>query len=265
VSLRILLCVLIACGARRAAAQRSISVEVAANVPVKADELVAAMRVRVATEGGPIHAQVTAIPDGVRVMAHGNVREVALEGLGGVDAARLIALAASDLFLDDLATSADAPSRGADRRARSVTLGMLGAAAGWDGVLGGVSLDAAVTRGSWLAAVDVTGGELATGPVHLMTGLLRADGGLTAGWIDLRAGLTVAPVSVSDGAGDRTVLYGGNASVWIHLPITSRLRAVIAGGADVFATRTEYRLSGMPATATPWWAPWLAVGVEVTP
>jgi hypothetical protein len=42
------------------------------------------------------------------------------------------------------------------------------------------------------------------------------------------------------------------------------LDLVLAGGADVFATRTEYARSGMAAGATPWLAPWLAVGVVVT-
>jgi hypothetical protein len=39
--------------------------------------------------------------------------------------------------------------------------------------------------------------------------------------------------------------------------------AVLAGGIDLFATRTTYVLDGMPVLTTPRIAPWLAAGLEV--
>jgi hypothetical protein len=43
------------------------------------------------------------------------------------------------------------------------------------------------------------------------------------------------------------------------------LNAVLAGGADVFATRTTYVLAGVPALTTPHSALWFAAGLEMAP
>jgi hypothetical protein len=73
------------------------------------------------------------------------------------------------------------------------------------------------------------------------------------------------PLTVGDGAGDATVLVGAGTSVRLRAPIGLGVDAVLAGGIDLFATRTTYVLDGMPVLTTPRIAPWLAAGFEVAP
>jgi hypothetical protein len=268
VSLKLMIGVAILCGARPAAAERSITAEVSAIAPFDAAELTAALRVRLPADGAPVELRVTATPDGVRIEARGNVREVTLRDLTGPAAARLVALAANDLLLDDLADLPLAPPSLARSIAApdhaSTTIGVLGAAAAWQHVLGGLGVDLATERGGWLLAIDAAGATLVDGPLHLTAAMLRLCGGVRLGWLELRAGATLAPLIVSDGRGDRTILAGAGASARVRLPVTGAVRAVIAGGVDLFATRTTYLLEGA-MLATPRAAPWIAAGMEVTP
>ena len=243
--------------ARRARAERPIHVE-AAGAPFAAEELVAALRVRIPANGAPVQIRVTAIEQGVRIESGGAVRDVPLADLRGGDAARLVALAADDLLLDDLAMPPPALPR-----ARKTTLGVLGGAAAWDGTLGGMALDMVVPRGGVVLAVEAGGARLFGGALDVTAATVRATAGVRAGWLEVRGGLTFVPVFVTTGAGDATVLAGAGASARVLVPISPALSGVIGGGLDVFATRTEYRITGMPALTTPRWAPWLALGIEV--
>src|SRR5262249_56240929 len=110
----------------------------------------------------------------------------------------------------------------------------------------------------------VGGDALGGGGVQLEGVMVRLGGGYRGDGYELRAGATIAPIDVSDGVGDRTVLVGANASARLRLPLGDRTHLVLAAGADAFATRTEYRMT-TGTTATPWLAPWLATGIEVTP
>jgi hypothetical protein len=101
------------------------------------------------------------------------------------------------------------------------------------------------------------------GTIDLYAGVVRVGAGLRFGVLELRSGLTFAPLVVETGAGDTTLLAGGNASARVRIPLTARTRAVLALGADAFATRTTYLLDGMTALATPRFAPWFAAGMEV--
>jgi len=236
-------------------------VQLGAAAPFSERELAEAMRVRLPSTGEPVRLAVTSIPGGVVVAARGASRTVELDGRSGVDAARLVALVAVDLVLDDLAI---APAVRAPRAASPAAIGVVGTAAQWTGVLAGATLDIAVPRGWWFAAVDVGGGTLVGGGLHLSGGLIRLGAGARVGWIDLRAGATLVPILVDDGAGDRTVLAGAGSSVRLRLPLWPRGDAVIAAGGDVFATRTQYLLGGR-MIETPLVAPWFGVGLEVTP
>jgi hypothetical protein len=248
---------LIVCGARGAAADRPIYVD-AAGAPFEAGELVAAIRVRVAAEGVPVRVRVRAVDHGVRVEVRGGIRDVELGSLQGPDAARLVALATDDLLLEDLAT----PPVPAATRPRP-TIGVLGGVAGWDGGLDSLAVDLVLPRDGWLAAIDVGGAQPIGGRVDLTAGVIRASAGVRASWFEVRGGVTLVPVFVTTGAGDTTMLVGAGASARLRVPLTRDLRGVLAGGVDVFATRSEYILKGVPAFQTPWWAPWLAAGVEV--
>jgi hypothetical protein len=94
--MRIGACVLLSASSA-AIADRAIDVDVD-GAPFAAGELAAAIRVRVPLDGPALHVHVTAIAGGVHVEAPGGDRDVALAGRRGVDAARLVALAASDLL-----------------------------------------------------------------------------------------------------------------------------------------------------------------------
>jgi hypothetical protein len=245
----------IALAAAPAAADRPIEVD-ADGVPFSANDLADAIRVRVPRDGRDLHVRVTSADGGVRVEARGGSREVALEGLEGPAAARLVALAANDLWMDDLAVAPEVPV--APRR----TLSLVGSAAGWGNPLGGITADLALPFGSGLVAIEAGVGETLGGSIQLAGGVVRIDGGWRSSWLELRGGATLMPIVVSTGAGDTTLLVGAGASARLRLPVGDGVRAVLAVGADAFATRTHYQLAGMPAFATPAIAPWLGAGVE---
>lgn len=243
-------------------AERSIVVELVDAAPFDARELASAMRVRLPVEGVPVRVRVSAAADGVRIEARGSVRDVKLGELGGPAAARLVALAANDLLLDDLAIATEPH---ATTRSPGPTVAVFGAAAAWDGTLAGLAVDIAVPRGSrTLVAVDAGGSKLLDGPLALSAAVVRGSVGVRLGILELRAGATLAPLFLDDGR-DRTVLLGGGASARLRIPITPGARLVLAGGVDAFATRTTYIVDGMTVLATPRAAPWFAAGFEVTP
>src|SRR4051812_48462647 len=82
--------------------ERPVIADVPATAPFDAPQLAAALRLRLPASGAPIRVRVVTTPDGVRIEAGGSVREVALRGNTGPDAARLVALAATDLLLEEL-------------------------------------------------------------------------------------------------------------------------------------------------------------------
>ena len=247
--------------ASSAHAERAIAVTIEDGVPFTSADLTAALRLRVPDHGSPVRVRVAAAIGGVRVETDGRAREVALADVTGATAARLVALAASDLLLRDLA---DPGTTVEPRPHTHVTIGALGTAAAWDGILGGALLDAAVARGPWLAAIEVGAGGLVASELGLTTGVARIGGGWRSGALELRAGAVAMPIVVEHGVGDRTILVGGTASIRVRLALTARWRMVVGAGADMFATRTRYELTGMPSLDTPWWAPWAALGIEVT-
>jgi hypothetical protein len=251
----------IASGAPARADDRAVMADVPAGAPFDAAELTAAIRLRLPPGGPVVRIRVVPTADGVRIEARGNARDVALRGSTGPAAARLVALAASDLLLDDLAaapepTAAPHPA---------LTIGALGGVAAWHYTLASLGVDVAVARDSWLLAIEAGGGALIDGPLHLTAGVIRLGCGTRIGALELRAGATVMPLAVANGSGDATVLAGGGTSARLRAQLGAGLRAVIGGGVDVFATRTTYMIGGAPVMTTPRSALWLALGVEVTP
>lgn len=252
-----LLCVLsIALAVRTAAAERSIVVD-AQGVPFAARDLADAIRVRVPSDGAALHVRVTAEAGGVRVETRGEVRDVSLEGLQGAAAARLVALAADDLWMNDLAVAPVLPV------VRDKTLSLVGGAMAFGNPLGGITFDVALPAGPALFVVEAGVDDMLGGSVQLAGGVVRVGAGWRTSWLELRAGATAMPIVVSTGVGDSTVLVGGGASARVRLPVGEGVRVVIAGGADAFATRTHYTIAGMTSFETPLVAPWLAAGVEV--
>jgi hypothetical protein len=257
----------ILCTVRVAHAERAIVVD-AVDAPFAASELATAIRFRVPADGESIRIRVTATERGVQIQAVGGVREIDLLGLRGPAAARLVALAANDLLPDDLASPASPamvsvrlPARAT--RPDDVTLGLVGAAAVWDLVLGNLVFDVAIPHDRWLVAFELGGGALMNSSVHLAAAIVRADAGVRIGALEARLGLTAVPVIVTDGAGDQTVLLGANGSLRARIPLAVGVRGILSVGGDVFATRTVYRVDARPALTTPRVAPWIAAGLEV--
>ena len=250
----------VTCAVRRAQAERAIVVDEAIGAQrFAAQELAAAIRVRIAPEGSPVRIRVTSTSTGVRIETRGETRDVELGELRGADAARMVALVANDLLVDDLAT----PPPPLELQARHAPeLGVLGGVSGWDGLLGGLTLDLAVPRDGWVMTIEAGGGELIQSTLHLFAGVVRIGPALRIDGFEVRAGLTLAPLLVTSGVGDQTVLAGANASVRMRLPLTTGVHAVLAAGVDAYATRTQYQLAAM-TVPTPWVAPWLCAGIEV--
>jgi len=255
----------IASGTPARADDRAVMADVPPGAPFDAAELTAAIRLRLPPGGTPIRIRVVPTPDGVRIEARGNARDVALRGSTGPAAARLVALAASDLLLDDLAAAPEAMAPAPAAARSAVTIGALGGVAAWHYTLASVGVDVAVARDSWLLAIEAGGGTLIDGPLHLTAGVIRLGCGTRFGALELRAGATLVPLSVANGTGDATVLAGGGASARLHATLGASVRGVLVGGVDVFATQTTYELDGMPVMATPRSALWLGAGLEVTP
>lgn len=239
---------------------RAVFADIAQGAPFDATQLAMAIRLRVPPTGAPIRIRISAAPGALRVEARGSAREVALGGLSGAAAARLVALVVDDLLLDDL-SSLPPPAAGSERARPSI--GVLGGAAVWQHPLGGLGLDIAIPRGAWLIALEASGSTLVDGPIRLTAATARVGGGLRVEPFDLRAGATFVPVVVSDGVHDRTILVGAGASVRLRIPFTDTVRGVLAGGVDVFATRTTYVLDGVTLMTTPRSAPWIGTGLEI--
>src|SRR5262249_4184626 len=147
------------------------------------------------------------------------------------------------------------------------SVSVLGAASAWSGALVGGGLDVAVSRGepAWLGFAEASGGALVTGDLRLAAATGRAGVGDRVGALGLRAGAAAAPIWVSTGAGDRTVLVGGGVEARLRVPVSGGVRAVLAAGVDAFAVRSAYQVSATTTIDTPWVAPYAAAGVEITP
>jgi hypothetical protein len=241
------------------AAGREIDVDAgeARDAPFAPGELEAALRLRVARDGGPLHVRVVAIAGGVRVETAEGDRDVSLGDLRGAAAARLVALTASDLLLDDVAPLPQLPTP----TTRSITV--LGSIAGWDSGLVGATIDVAIARGAWLGAIEVGGGGSLGGGVQLFDGIGRLTAGFRTGWVELRAGATIVPIEVTTGVGDTTALVGAGASARLRIPVVAGVTGVLAAGVDAFANRSHYEVDGAELLTTPWVSPWGAVGFEV--
>src|SRR3569832_2130021 len=74
----ILAALIVSCAARRAQADRSITIDGATAAPFAPQELAAAIRVRIAPAGSPVRVRVTPTATGVRIETRGETRDVEL-------------------------------------------------------------------------------------------------------------------------------------------------------------------------------------------
>lgn len=279
---------LVVSAARAVLADRIVDVELAGDTPFTAAQLSAAVRVRLDPSGAPLRLSITVTNSVVHVVAPGGERDVDIGDLRGVDAARLVALAADDLIDErvssvaatpgnspesgasgvsgaasslELSGSSAAVSRASD--ADTVAFTALGGVSAWSGTLATGALEVSRAQGGWLVAFSAGGGSLLGGPVELATAVVRVELGLRLGGLDVRAGAVAEPIFVVTGSGDSTVLFGASASAHMRIPVAATFHIVLAAGADAFATQTEYRLAGNAVMTTPTIAPWLTCGVEI--
>ena len=243
------------------------AIDVGPDVPFEAGQIEVALRGRLdAVADVPPTVHIVARAWGVEIQVASLHREVALDGRTGSDAARLVALAMLDLLeqpaaetVDDVALPEPAP------RSPSLELSAYGGAAMWTHTLTSLGAGVVVPAGSHLFAIDAAAGRLSSGDFQLTTATLRVAAVARTGPLEARGGLVVAPLFVSEGDGDTTVLFGLGGSVAYRAGVGERVRLVMRAGADFYATRTEYTNMGVPAASTPWLAPWFALGIEVTP
>lgn len=257
------------CAARAARADIP-AIDIGPGAGIDSAQLHDALRGRIEHAGTlpPVHIE--AIPGGVAIVVAGHRREVPLGGATGLEAARLVALAMVDLLDEPAAADGADEDRNNDAADEPtppapLEVAVLGGAAQWSGMLATAGIDMTVPVAGHRIGVEVAGGSLVTGTLHLDAGLLRLSAVGRSGIFEARGSLVAAPIRAGDDDGDTTVLFGAGASVRARLPLSGNARFVIAAGTDVFATRTEYSVGGMALAATPWLAPWMTLGFEVAP
>lgn len=251
------------------AVAQPLALDIDEHAPFTAAQLDAALRARDLTGSS---VRVVATETGVEITVRGRTRDLTLGTRTGDDAARLVALAAADLLQPDLAPPPvehlDDPEgdRPATRMApRGWSIGLVGTSAIWTGVIAGGSAELVGPAAGHLLAVELGGGSLVGGDLHATTAVVRAGLAKRIGVLELRAGMTLTPILVTDGATDMTVLVGGSASAHLRLPIATGVHAVISAGTDAYATRTEYLRAGMAPATTPFVAPFFGAGIELSP
>lgn len=227
--------------------------------------------VQVKAEGGRTLVQLGAVE-----------REVNLEGLGGDEAARVVAVVALDLAQagTPLAVSSSpasvstsggpAPTPSSERR-HAVRAGLLLLGpfdqsglvshleptldAGWELVPG---FGAFMTAGYRQASAAGVSSSLVLRELPVRAGLA-----LRKGWLELRAGGIAQPRFIDGPRSYRTTSWGAAVSLVARLALTSKLALMLAGGVDLFHARMVFAVNDDATLTTPWLAPWVGAGIAL--
>jgi hypothetical protein len=293
VSLKPICGLAIALGLSRVASGEPLAIRTTGPLPFTVAELETALALRassgVATsEAGPqIVAQVSSVDSRVLVSVGGRLREVALDGQGGADAARLVAFAILDLAGDQLDPPAAAepaivateapifnqPLVFHDRYEPRWTLGVWGTAGSQLGAtLGGAVELGLPVAGALRATVSVGSGErtlLGTATLRtipLRVGLAWRRIALPLGALEVRADALGVIADASAMRSDTSLVLGGGAALVWAVQASRSMRGwgvtlLIGGGVDGFATARDYRVDGVPIAATDRVAAWAGVGL----
>jgi hypothetical protein len=250
-------------------------------LPFSREELREALLPRWHLLGGVSVVRVTAAGGRTFVQVGPVEGQVDLEGRGGEEAARVVAVMALDLAqagtpfsvstapetsVSASVGTAPAPSI---KRQHALRAGFLllspfdqsGLVAhleptldvGWEFLPG---LGAFVTAGYRQAsAIDVSSSLV------LRELPLRAGVALRRRWLELRAGGIVRPRFVEGPHSYQDLSWGAAVSVVARLALTSKVALVLAGGVDLFRTRTVFAVNNDPALTTPWLGPWVGAGI----
>ena len=244
-------------------------------LPFTVAELEAALAVRAnlatSASGPQVVAAVSAGDSGIHVAVGDRQREVALDGQGGVDAARLVAFAILDLAGDRLDPPRVEVRAVPISDARTVPRWSFGVwsttgsqvGAVWDGVaeLGLPIADAlrATVSAGWGERASL--GAASIRAIPLRAGLAWRGLRLFSTTFELRAGAVAVVADASAMRGDTSVIIGGGAAIVWVVPLVRGLALLSSFGADAFATAREYRIDGVAAGATARAATWAGVGL----
>jgi hypothetical protein len=226
--------------------------------------------VRVTAEGGRTLVQVGSVEG-----------QVDLEGREGEEAARIVAVMALDLAQAgtplsvspppeaSVSASASPPPVPSIKRQHALRAGFLllspfdqsGLVAhleptldvGWEFVPG---FGAFVAAGYRQAASTDAASALVLRELPLRAGLA-----LRRRWLELRGAGTLRPRFVEGPHSYRDASWGAAVSVVARLGLTSKLALVVAGGVDLFRTRTVFAVNNDPALTTAWLSPWVGAGI----
>jgi hypothetical protein len=237
---------------------------------VRRQHLVGVSVVRVRAEGGRTLVQVGALE-----------REVNLEGRGGEDAARIVAVMALDLAQAgapfsvsgppeaSVSVSPDAMPAPSNQRRQAFRTGLLLLSpfdqsglvahleptldAGWEAVPG---FGAYVTAGYRQTNSADVSSSLVLRELPFRAGITLRRRGL-----ELRAGGIARPRFVEGPRSYRAASWGAAVSVVARLTLTSKIVLVLTAGLDLFRTRMVFALNDGAALTTPWLSPWVGVGI----
>ena len=203
--------------------------------------------------------------------------EVDLEGRGGEEAARIVAVVALDLAqagtpllvstppeasVSVSASPVPAPSIKHQHTLRAGLL--LLSPFDQSGLL--AHLEPTVDVGGEFVpgfGAFVTAGyrQAATSSLVLRELPLRAGVALRRRWLELRAAGILRPRFVEGPHSYRDVSLGAAVSIVARLALTSKLALMLAGGVDLFRTRTVFAVNNDPSLTTAWLSPWVGAGI----
>ena len=226
-------------------------------------EAVVSARTTLARESTPdvLVVVITLVGDRAVLEAAGKVQRVDLGGRAGLAAARLLAIAVTDLMAD-LPT---VPTPRAQRERAMVAIWPSAAASGDDlepTFLGG-SLDLSVPVGGWRAALTVSG--LRSFEVEPGTSLdalvARAAWGRRFGPLELRGGPLLTVYQAHGGQGHSGTLLGGAAAALLAAHVAGGVVLVVSVGLDGYAQRASFVVDGRSVMATPRVQAWAGLGL----
>ena len=262
----------------RAAHGDPLAVETSGDLPFSKAELDAALSLRAAlatpTSARKVRAHVAGDGDSVLIDVTGRQRKVALDGQGGVDAARLVAFGILDLAGDDLdpPQGPTSPPETSDPVMSGITRAVPQAQSqgqrGWSIAAWGVGgtrteamLEGAAPLTGHVRMLAAVGGSpsvmdqsvtLQALPARLSVGVE-----LPGTPIELRAGAIAIVERASAVRAETDLRVGvGAAAVW-HVRIMRSFSLLLGAGGDGFANAFDYRVNGMPIVTTErlaWWA-----------
>jgi hypothetical protein len=242
-----------------------VRVEQEADLPFAADELRAAVALRLPERGEALEVTVApAAPGRVVLDARGRRMDLWIGDRTGGEAARLVAILIVDAVRAPVELGDLPPPRGRWSLFLAPAVGLFTdagvsfeptAGLGWSlGRRGRLLLSLGYAR----ALVEDPRGRLM---VAVEVVPVRAGAGLSAGPLELQAGVVAQGYRAVAGTARTGVRPGGWLALACWLPGTRWARPFLAAGADLYGQRLELRLDGRPALTAGQVGPWAALGV----